>query len=393
MTDRLKRLAELHSAAILRAPALRRRFDEAGLSPASLAEPGQLESLPVLKKETLLDMQAADPPFAGFLNCDPSEIQHVFVSPGPICEPLLRSDATGLGMDRMFASAGIGPGDVALNTWAYHLVPAGLLFDRGLQSVGATVIPSGTGQTELQCTLIRTLRPTAFLGSTAYFQTIADTYFATGEDRGWSFRHAFLGGEFGDWSAKRRSIEARYGLKTWSCYATADLGLVGYEKADTSCYHVHEDRLVQICDPATGRPLGTGETGEIVVTTLSRGWPMIRFATGDLARALAFSEDGFASKLSFLEGRVGEAVKVREIFVYPRHIRALAEKVAGLAEARAVVTREDGRDTITLEFVAADGLEEGRVHEQFRAETRLKLDRAVRVGEFTISKTLEDRKQ
>src|SRR3546814_2884600 len=111
-----------------------------------------------------MDWQAANPPFAGFLSCDIAEISHIYDAPGPICEPGLASDKTGHGMDRIFREAGIGAGDIALNSWAYHLVPAGLLFDQGLCAVGATVIPSGTGNTALQAQLLRELKATVFLG-------------------------------------------------------------------------------------------------------------------------------------------------------------------------------------------------------------------------------------
>ncbi|MGF2025158.1 hypothetical protein, partial [Enterococcus casseliflavus] len=91
------------------------------------------------------------------------EIGHIYVSPGPIFEPSLAVEGSGHGMNMMFAAAGLGPRDLALNTWAYHLVPAGLLFDQGLRAVGAAVIPSGTGNTDLQAELLLTLPVTAFL--------------------------------------------------------------------------------------------------------------------------------------------------------------------------------------------------------------------------------------
>src|SRR5665213_2151839 len=253
----------------------------------------------------LLELQSKAPPFAGFLACDLAELSHIFVSPGPIFEPLPAADATGHGMDIMFAAAGVGSGDVALNTWSYHLVPAGLLFDQGLRAVGATVVPAGTGNTELQAELLLNLRPTVFLGSTAHFANLVEILEAKQPDVAarWNLEHAFLGGEFGDWSAKRRAIEARFAIRTWSCYGTADLGMVGYEKPDDQGdrmkgYLINQDRYVEICDPVLGTPLPQGSSGEIVVTTLSRGWPMIRFGTGDVARALELGPDGGAEHIS-----------------------------------------------------------------------------------------------
>jgi phenylacetate-CoA ligase len=402
MSERFARIRQVYSDAARRAPALAKRFTDAGLLPTDLLDQSALDRLPVLKKERLMELQAADPPFAGFLPCTVSELSHIYVSPGPIFEPAHADDRTGHGMNMMFESARIGRGDLALNTWSYHLVPAGLLFEQGLRAVGATVIPAGTGNTELQAELLIKLRPTAFLGSTAHFAKLVDTLEAEGKKlpKDWNLKHAFLGGEFGDWTAKRRAIEQRFAIKTWSCYGTADLGLVGYEKRDAAGYFVHRDRYVEICDPLTGMPLPQGASGEIVVTTMSRGWPMIRFGTGDVARALELAEDGGAERISSLEGRVGTAVKAREIFIYPSHVQALAARIDGLTEARAAVGRRDGRDEIILELFCDDGAQRDSLQElvtaTFRALTRLRPDALHFVAaerDFTIEGSLQDKRE
>jgi phenylacetate-CoA ligase len=81
--------------------------------------------------------------------------------------------------------------------------------------------------------------------------------------------------------------------------------LIGFERRGNDGYHIHGDRFVQICDPETGIPVPRGEPGEIVVTTLTRGWPMIRFGTGDVSRAIESLPDGGASRIAPLQGRVG----------------------------------------------------------------------------------------
>ncbi len=382
--DRFARLRRVYAAAGANAPALARRFAEAGLRADDIVDEAALNRLPVLKKERLLELQAAEPPFGGFLSCGMEELGHIYVSPGPIFEPSPAADRGGHAMDAMFAAAGVGPGDLALNTWAYHLVPAGLLFDRGLRARGVTVVPAGTGNTELQAELLVTLKPTIFLGSTAFFATLIQQLRKTGRNipRDWSLRHAFLGGEFGDWSAKRRALEEEFGIKTWSCYGTADFGLIGYEIDGTPGYRIHDDRYVQICDPATGMPVPVGEAGEIVVTTLTPGWPLIRFGTGDLGRATTLHPDGGAAWIAPIEGRVGAARKIREIFVYPDHLRVLADRIEGLAEARLRVRREGHRDRITLELLAAPGCEVDldAVADCFRTLTRLRADQLVIVN-------------
>jgi phenylacetate-CoA ligase len=384
--DRFAKMREVYAEAAALAPALRARFEAAGFSPDRLHSVEDLNRLAVLKKERLMELQQLQPPFAGYLACKPEEIGHIYVSPGPIFEPSLVTDTSGHGMDLMFAAAGIGPGDLVLNTWSYHLVPAGLLFDRGARAVGATVIPGGTGASELQAEVMLKLGVTAFVGSTAFFVTLIERLEAMGRvlPQDWKLRHAFIGGELGDWAAKRRHLEQRYALSTWSCYGTADFGLIGFERRGESGYRIHRDRYVQICDPETGVPVAPGEPGEIVVTTLARGWPMIRFGTGDVAVALETLPDGGVSRITPLQGRVGAAVKVREIFIYPAHVESLVRQIDGLERAAFSVTRAGSRDEVTGLIVVAPSADIERVETELRqafsAITRLRLDHVKHAG-------------
>ncbi len=374
MSGRLDTLAARVAEAVLHAPALAARLEAAGLTASDLATPGALDRLPVLTKPRLMELQAADPPFAGYLSVPVEEVAHLYASPGPIFEPVLKGHEAH-GFDRMFRAGGLGPGDVALNTWSYHLVPAGLVFDAGARAVGASVIPSGPGQTDLQVQLIETMGVTAFLGSTAYFEKVAGRYAETyGMTRGrWPVRRAFLGGEPGDWMGKRRRIEEAHGVSTHGAYGTADLGLVGFEETGVQGYLCHEERLVQICDPETGVPLPEGRPGQVVVTTLARGWPMIRFGTGDLARALEIGPDGFVARMSGIEGRVGDGVKLREIFLYAAHADALAEALGPGVQVRIRVGRKAGADLVTLEMSGPPCPDE-ETREAFRRITRLRAD-------------------
>ncbi len=181
----------------------------------------------------------------------------------------------------------------------------------------------------------------------------------------------------GDWMAKRQRIEADCGVSTWAAYATADLGLVAYEDGGEG-YVVHPDRVVQIRDPVSGDPAAHGEPGVVAVTARQADRPMIRFGTGDSAFALESNDDGSVRRISALQGRVGAAVKVREILVYPRAIEEVVIATPGAKAAQAVATRENDRDMIRLSLVPEDGadgekapaaaLEAFRLHAQIRAD-------------------------
>ena len=377
-------IAQAYAAAAEKAAGLKSRFAATGFDPAAVSSLADLSRLPVMKKEELLKIQRDNPPFGGFLASDLKDVGRIYVSPGPIFEPAL-SGGGGHGLDLLFKAAGVGPGDVILNTWMYHLVPAGLLFDEAAQAAGATVIPGGVGNTELQAQIIVETGVTSICASTAFFLTLADKVIeAYGRDA-WKVKSAFLGGEMGDWMAKRRRIKADYGVSTWAAYATADLGLVAYEDGGEG-YVVHPDRVVQICDPVSGEQLPQGEPGEVVVTARDAGWPMIRFGTGDSAFALESNADGSVSRLSALQGRVGAAVKVREIFVYPRVIEEVVIATPGAKSAQAVVTRENDRDMIRLSLVLDEGADtaaaEEAAAEAFKLQARIRADAVGVVAEL-----------
>ena len=139
-------------------------------------------------------------------------------------------------------------------------------------------------------------------------------------------------------------------------------------------------------------PVSRGEPGEIVVTTLARGWPMIRFGTGDVSSAIDIFPDGGASRIAPLQGRVGAAVKVREIFVYPAHVESLVRQIDGLEHAAFSVTRPVNRDEITALIVVASGSEVERVEtelrEAFSTITRLRLDHVQQATEADINDRL-----
>ena len=382
--DIYKDIAQAYAAAAEKAPGLKSRFTAAGFDPAAVTSVADLSRLPVMKKEELLKIQRENPPFGGFLASDLKDVGRIYVSPGPIFEPALSGEG-GHGLDLLFKAAGVGPGDIILNTWMYHLVPAGLLFDEAAQAAGATVIPGGVGNTELQAQIIVETGVTSICASTAFFLTLADKVIETYGRDAWKVKTAFLGGEMGDWMAKRRRIEAEYGVSTWAAYATADLGLVAYEDGGEG-YLVHPDRVVQICDPVSGEQVAHGDPGEVVVTARDSTWPMIRFGTGDSAFALESNADGTVSRISALQGRVGAAVKVREIFVYPRVVEEVVIGTPGAKAAQAVVTRENDRDMIRLSLVLEDGADasaaEAAAAKNFKLHTRIRVDEVNIVSEL-----------
>ena len=105
-TDRLHHVIQ---HAYMHARAVRSIMDAAGVAPDDIQTLADLDLIPVTSKDRLVELQAADPPFGGFLAVPLSDLQHVFFSPGPLYEP---SSGEGSVMDsirQVFAIAGLPP--------------------------------------------------------------------------------------------------------------------------------------------------------------------------------------------------------------------------------------------------------------------------------------------
>ena len=212
-------------------------------------------------------------------------IDRIFTSPGPVYEPHLSE--TDYLWARAFFAAGIGPKDIALYAFSYHLVAAGLTFHNGLRKVGATVVPSGASSSQIQVQLIKDLKVTAYVGTPSFLKAIIEK----SKEMGFDFKKDFLVKK-ACFAAEpllpdlRRSFENEYGIDTYQMYGATEVGDVAYECSEKKGWHICEETIVEIVDPATGKNVPEGELGEVVVTRLNNIFFLLRFGTGDLSRLI-----------------------------------------------------------------------------------------------------------
>jgi phenylacetate-CoA ligase len=316
------------------------------VDPASVSSREALARLPILRKASLKDLQAARPPFGGFTASETSSVGRIFMSPGPIFEP------EGLGEDwwrtaRALYAAGFRRGDIVHNTFAYHLTPGGWILDAGARALGCTVVAAGPGNTEQQLEAIQHLKPSAYVGVPDYLKILLDKAKESRKDAS-SFKKALVGG-----GALFPSLRAEYkqrGIATYQTYATADLGIIAYESQALEGMIVDEGVILEIVRPGTGDPLPDGEVGEVVVTTFNRDYPMIRLATGDLSAVLpGVSPCGRTNvRIKGWLGRADQTTKVKGMFVHPEQIAEIARRHPELGRVRLVVGRSGEQDTMTL---------------------------------------------
>lgn len=363
----LRRIAE---RVLARAPAFRAALASAGLHPQTLTL-ADLPRIPLLKKDTLPHEQAMAPPFGGWLAKPLAEVRRIFVSPGPIYDPEGRGDDY-WGFAPALVAAGFRRGDVVLNAFSYHFTPAGAMFDGALQALECVVVPTGVGNIGTQVKALVELRARGFIGTPSFLAAVLDRVREQATPS--SLEVACVSGEMLP-EALRRDLETHHGLRISQAYGIGDIGLVAYECPQRSGLHLAERVIGEVVDPATGTPAGPGEIGEVVVTFLNELYPLLRFATGDLSRfVLGECACGRTShRLERILGRVGDAVKVRGIFLHPHDLDRAMARHPEVSRYQAVVTRADHTDelTVRVEAEAPAHLAEA-VGQSIRDTTRLR---------------------
>ena len=377
MTEIDDRIHELVQHAYDHAPALRKLLDEAGVAPGDIHGADDLAKIPVLSKDSLVEIHQANPPFGGFLTIDPDDLPRIYISPGPIYDPQPPPDDQE-SLLAPFRYIGIGRGDRVLNTFMYHLTPAGILLDEAIRACGATVIPTGPGNTELQIMMMMALWASGFVGQPSYLMTLLDKAAEMGMGAGaLPLKKALFSAEPYTPSQQAR-FEGEYGMQTTSAYGTADLGFIGFTREGITGFCIMPSVYLQICDPETGAPLPAGDTGEIVATTLNKSYPLIRFGTGDLG-ALAPDPQCEGQQLLGLYGRSGDAIKVRGMFLHPNQLNYAVMQFPEIKEIQVVITRPQNRDVVTVNIELNEGADGPGVADKLSAlaqqAVRLRIDR------------------
>jgi phenylacetate-CoA ligase len=323
----------------------------AGVDAAAVNSRAALARLPVTRKSDLAELQKALPPLGG-LNATPADrLARIYVSPGPIYDPEGRSPNWWRTARALFAS-GFRAGDLVVNTFSYHFTPAGSILETGAQALGCTVIPTGTGQTEMQVSTIRDLRATAFVGTPSFLKLIVEKSDEMKADIG-TLARAHVGAEYLP-PALRRAMDAR-GIRVSQSYASADLGLIAYESLlpdgrVNEGMILEESLILEIVRPGSGDPVPAGEVGEVVITSFNRDYPLIRFGTGDLSAVLSGASPCGRTNVRIRGwmGRADQTTKVRAMFVTPKQVNEIVRRHPEILRARLVVEGETGNDRMTL---------------------------------------------
>lgn len=343
------------------------------IDPRAVATRAALAGLPVVRKSELIERQKAQPPFGGLDAVATGSLARLFMSPGPIYDPEGKRPDYWRFARALFA-AGLRPGDIIHNCFSYHLTPAGSMLESGAHALGCAVIPGGVGQTELQVRAIEHLKPAGYVGTPSFLRIILDKAREIGAEIS-SLKRALVSGEA--FPPVLQNEIANAGIAAVQCYGTADLGLIAYESEAHQGLILDEGVILELVRPGTGDPVGEGEVGEVVVTTLTSEYPLIRFATGDLSAILpGLSPCGRTNtRIKGWMGRADQTTKVKGMFVHPAQIADVLKRHPRVLRARLVVSDDGAGDVMTLRAEVAAGTDPSlarAIAESLQTVTKLK---------------------
>ena len=332
------------------APAVREKMDRAGIAPSDIKFVEDMTKIPITSKDDLVGMQKKDPPFGGLLTVPINRLKSICMSPGPIYNTPGNDETYLRRIEKSFFGCGVRPGDILLNAFSYHVSPMGILLDTPLKRLGVTVIPMGGGNKELQAQILFDLKVTVFTGSAGFLLEILRTAQDMGYDPGRDFKLRLVISPFDH--AAMKVIERDYGIRATEFYGTADVGIVAYNCDQRAGMHVCEGVLLEIVDMNSGSQLGPDQVGKVVITAFDETYPLIRYSPGDLSswddRPCSCGRTSI--RLNPISGWIGEAVKVRGMFIHPSQLASVVARFPQIERYKLVCSRKNEKDFLTFLF-------------------------------------------
>lgn len=376
--------------------AWQKHFGAAGISAADLVGRAALSKFPTLEKADLRAMY----PYP-MLTVELEKVMRFTATSGTTGLPVLFGftakdwrETVVKQLHRIFRTVGIVPGDKIYQGYGYGLWVGGSSMDEAIQSYGAVNFPIGPGRSDLMPGWIRDHAYDATTMSPLWLMTLITHAHKLGIDprKDWKLRVGLFGGQSVS-TTFRNEMEAMMpdGFKAHNIYGTTEAGgpILGI-----SCEHSHaademhlindDSVLTEILDPQTLEPVGPGEVGELVITTLDKeASPVVRWRTRDLVR---LSKDPYGCPcgrhgfplVGRIIGRSDDMMKVRGVMVFPSQIEDVIAGLPGtVKEAWQVYvdSREGSMDQIEVAFERTPdaSMPSAQMEEELRQQLRARL--------------------
>ena len=346
----LKQLQQTVAWVYEKVPFYKNKLDDLGITPKDIKELNDLGKLPFSVKNDLRDNY----PF-GLCAVPMQDVVRIHASSGttgkPITGPYTADDLDQWSncMARNLYAAGVRSNDILQNSYGIGLFTGGLGFIQGAEKIGATLIPTSSGQTERQILIMQDFGTTVLGCTPSYALTIAEK----GQQMGINFKDLRLRiGVFGaePWTVEmRKEIEERLGIKAHEAYGLTELmgpGVAFDCQAQDGFLHINEDHiLAEIIDPVTGEVLPQGTKGELVFTAIQRrAMPLLRYRTRDITMLQRGKcECGRTLiKMEKVYGRSDDMLIIGGVNIFPSQIESLLLDQKGIEPQYVIIVRKKG---------------------------------------------------
>ena len=348
--------------AFARSPQYREKFKAAGIDPTGIQ---RLEDVRHLPFTTADDLREGYP--LPLLSVPETEVVRVHASSGTTGKRKILAytkrdvDTFALQMARCFELAGLTPQDRVQIAVGYGLWTAGAGFQLGCEQFGALTVPVGAGNLEIHLQMLTDLGTTCLCSTASMALLMGEEVQRHGIADRVRLRTVIFGAE-GHNAKMRRAFERDLGLReSFDIGGMTEMYGPGSAlecRAHQGLHYWADIFLIEILDPATLTPVAPGETGEMVVTSLSKeASPLIRYRTRDLCRLLPSPcPCGCAMpRHDHLLGRSDDMIIFRGVNIYPGQIADVLQAFPELgSEYHIQLSREGGKDSMRLQIERAE---------------------------------------
>lgn len=352
----LERLQSTMNRVYRNVPFYRKKFDGLGIDPDDFRSLDDFRKLPFTTKDDLRENY----PY-GMFAIPLREVVRVHASSGTTGTSTVvgytRNDIKNWSnlVARVLTAGGVTKDDVVQIAFGYGLFTGGFGLHYGAERIGASVIPISSGNTRRQVKIMQDFKTTAIVCTPSYALQVAEVIIDMGINvNSLSLKYGLFGAE--PWSeGMRQDIQERLKIIATDNYGLSEVlgpGVSG-ECLERKGLHINEDHfLIEVVDPDTLEPTPYGETGELVITTLTKeAFPMIRFRTRDLTKFIA--EPCPCGRTSMRMGRVvgrsDDMIIIKGVNVFPSQIEAVLFEIEGTEpHYQIVIDRKGAMDEVEV---------------------------------------------
>ena len=367
-------------------PHYRQKMDAVGLKPEDIQSLADLSKLPFTTKEDMRDTY----PYGMF--CVPKkELRRIHASSGTTGKPTVVGytlndlDMWKECVARVAIAGGATEEDTAQICFGYGMFTGALGLHCGLEKIGATIIPSSSGNTEKQIMYMKDFESTLLVATPSYALRIAEVAKEMGVDiaKDLHIRVGLVGSELLT-EAMRQEMYRAWGedVIITQNYGMSELigpGVSG-ECEFLQGMHINEDHfLPEVINPKTGELVAPGETGELVISCITKeALPLIRYRTKDITR-LMYEKCACGRttvRMENLSGRSDDMLKIRGVNVFPSQIEEVILNLQICApHYEIVVTRKNHVDAleIRVEVLEENIMDSYKALQKMEQEIRSKL--------------------